>query len=295
MNHGARFAIATHGTAIAVTCAAVLLAGGTPEGQRVDSGSDPIAFMTVNVRFFLSPEPGLASSLESLAALLKRNAIDIVALQESDANTVLGANQNGPWWLARELGYYYYYGAPSSHHTTGVALLSRWPIRDPQWTLLPAEASIPRGALTAEVDVPSGSIRVVVGHLQWAEEYLPGEPTAAYLEDQSAQAQLLLDLASVDGPVVVLGDFNAGPGYPGPAYELFKGSFLDAWVAAGNPPDDPGGFTWPVQDPTMRIDFVWFSPADWRVVQGSARTVGDESVTDHKAVYAQAFLRPRPR
>lgn len=291
MRYDGRSALAIHGVAIVLTCAAAAI-GGAPPADQAGSSSDAVSFMTINVQVFLSPRPGIVPNLEPLAKLIQDESVDIVALQESDANTVLGANQNGPLWLGRKLGYYHYYGAPSLEYTTGVSLLSRWPIRDPQWVLLPATASIPRAALVATVDAPAGSIRVVVGHLQWAEGYLPGEPTAAYWEDQSAQTEVLLELAVSDKPVVVMGDFNAGPGYPGPAFDLFQRSFTDAWVAAGNRSDDPAGFTWPTSDPTMRIDFVWFSPGRWQVVPGSVRTLGDESVSDHKAVYAEALLTP---
>lgn len=291
MTYGVKSAIAVHALAIVVTCAAAT-SGESPLAAGVGTEAEAVSFMTLNVQVFLAPQPGVVSNLESLAALIERVGVDIVALQESDANTILGAHQNGPWWLARRLGYHHYYGAPSSAHTTGVALLSRWPIRDAGWTLLPASASIPRAALVAAVDAPVRSIRVVVGHLQWAEAYLPNEPSVAYSADQAAQTRALAQLAATDEPVVVMGDFNAGPGYPGPAYDIFRDSFEDAWVEAGNAPEDPAGWTWSASEPTMRIDFIWFSPDDWSVVPGSGLTLGDESVSDHKAVYVEAFLNP---
>jgi endonuclease/exonuclease/phosphatase family metal-dependent hydrolase len=250
-----------------------------------------VRFMTLNVQFFLSAESGLSSNLDAVADLLRSHGPDVIGLQETEAGSPLGGNQNGLWWLATRSGYRYYYGLPGSEYTPGVAVLSRWPIRAADSTVLPATASIPRGALRAVVEAPGGDFLIVVAHIQWAEPYLPGEPTAAYLVDQTAQAEVAMNMARGTLPIAVLGDFNAGPGYPGPAYDLFRARWVDSWSAAGNLAEAAGGFTWPAKEPSMRIDFVWLSRGDWETSRGSARVLGSESLSDHRAYVVDAVMR----
>lgn len=249
------------------------------------TASDTITLMTLNTQVFLSSAAGLSSNLEAVADLVRAQNVDIIALQESDANTVMGGNQNGVWWLARELGYHYYHGAPSKYYTTGTALLSRWPISDAGWRILPAQASMARGATWARVATPRGMVRVVVAHLQWAAE--PGDPET-YTTDHVAQTEAIIDLAGTGEPVVVMGDFNAGPGYHGAAYGMLQQRFADAWVEAGNEEAAVAGYTWPAAKPSMRIDHIFLSRGPFRVVPGS--TVIGNGGSDHLAVITKVVL-----
>lgn len=145
-----------------------------------------------------------------------------------------------------------------------------------------------RGVVDAVVATPSGPVQVIVAHLQWAEQ--PGEQGTDNRADQIAQTQAILRMTRTDMPSVVLGDFNAGPGYPGPAYDMLGTRFTDAWIAAGNPKDDRRGYTWPSAAPGMRIDLVWLSAGDWAVRPGTARVLGDTGLSDHRAVVVDARL-----
>jgi endonuclease/exonuclease/phosphatase family metal-dependent hydrolase len=93
-----------------------------------------------------------------------------------------------------------------------------------------------------------------------------------------------------DMPSAVMGDFNAGPAYPGPAYDMMMTRFIDAWIAGAQKSDDPADYTWPSSKPTMRIDLVWLSQNDWTVKQGSGRVHGDEGLSDHRAVIIDAAV-----
>jgi endonuclease/exonuclease/phosphatase family metal-dependent hydrolase len=247
--------------------------------------SDNLRIMTLNAQFFMGAQNSLSSNLDALSDLIAAEAPDVIALQETDANSPTGANQNGVWWLSRARDLHYYYGPPTSSYTPGVALLSGWSITSAGHAMLPARHSIPRGTISGIVVTPVGPIQVIVAHVQWAEQ--PGETVVGNREDQVAQIDSILKLVRADMPVVIMGDFNAGPGYPGPAYEMLSRDFVDAWVAAGNPMESAAGYTWPSVKPDQRIDQVWLSKDDWTVTPGSARVLGTTRLSDHRAVIVE--------
>jgi endonuclease/exonuclease/phosphatase family metal-dependent hydrolase len=209
-----------------VLLAAMIVLRPDPQAAR----GEGIRLMTLNAQFFMTAENRIASNLDALSDLIAAQRPDIIALQETDANSPTGANQNGVWWLSRAHGYYSYYGAPTRTYTPGVALLSRWRIISARYKLLPAEHSMARAAIEAVVEAPRGPIQVIVAHLQWAEQ--PGEPVVGNREDQIAQTETLLHMVRPGMPTVIMGDFNAGPGYHGPAYDMLSRAYDDAWIAA---------------------------------------------------------------
>ena len=245
-----------------------------------------LRLMTLNAQFFMAAGNRVASSLNELSDLIDVEQPDILALQETDANSPIGANQNGVWWLGRANRMNYYYGPPTSKYTPGVALLSRWPITSARYVMLPAKHSMARGVVDAVIATPGGPVQVIVAHLQWAEQ--PGEEGSKNREDQIAQAAAILRMVRADMPSAILGDFNAGPGYPGPAYDMLATRYTDAWIDAGNPTDHASGYTWPSAKPEMRIDLVWLSAGDWIVQPRTARVLGDPRLSDHRAVIVDA-------
>lgn len=249
---------------------------------------DTLRLLTLNAQFFMSAQHRLTSNLNVLSDLIETEAPDVIALQETDANSPTGANQNGVWWLSRASGLSYYYGPPTHSFTPGVALLAGWPIRDAAYELLPAQHSIPRGTVDAVVWTPRGPFQVLVAHIQWAEQ--PGEAIVGNREDQIAQIDAILRRVRADMPAVIMGDFNAGPGYPGPAYERLSKRFVDAWVEAGNALDSKDGYTWPSAKPDQRIDQIWLSKGDWSVKRGSARVLGTTALSDHHGVIVDVQL-----
>jgi endonuclease/exonuclease/phosphatase family metal-dependent hydrolase len=268
----------------AVLLALMIAFAPNPDPSRHDS----LRLMTLNTQFFMSAGNRVASNLDGLSDFIDVERPDIIALQETDANSPIGANQNGVWWLSRANGLSYYYGPSTLNYTPGVALMSRWPITSARYVMLPARYSMARGLVDAVVAVPGGPVQVIVAHLQWAEQ--PGEEGSKNREDQIAQTAAILRIVRSDMPVIILGDFNAGPGYPGPAYDMLASSFTDAWIAASNSKEDVRGYTWPSVKPDDRIDLVWLSAGDWDVQRGSTRVLGDVDLSDHRAVIVDARL-----
>ncbi len=233
----------------------------------------PIRVMTYNVHQWFSEGKTGHHNLREVAEVVRRGGAHVVGLQESEGARLTGGNLDGVRWLAHELGYHAFYGPATSEQIYGVSLLSVYPILDARVVALPAEESIERVAVVATVDAPSGPLPVVVTHLQ----------TGEYPADRTAQAQVIVDLATVQERAVVLGDFNTQPDPADPAYQVLDGSLTDAWVAAGNPRNASAGFTSTAGDPHQRIDHVWLH-GTWSV--DSVEVLGDWRASDHRAVVA---------
>ena len=286
-----RSEIAAPAGLVALSLALVFTGWGRPSEARPEGSR--LRVMSLNVQFFRIGEPPISSSLGAVAALLRRERPDVVGLQETDTGTALTGGQNALYWLGERLGYRYVSGPPSTTNTPGVAILTRCRVLDSSWVRLPFSRTIPRGAVRARLDCAGTELDVINTHIHWAEPSFPDQPRADYERDQRDQIAAVLESTTGSDRFVLLGDFNAGPAYPGPAYDILSSRLTDAWVAAGHPPESPAGHTWPARAPEMRIDFAWLSPGDWRTVPGSARALGGEAiVSDHRAVVVD--LRPAP-
>jgi endonuclease/exonuclease/phosphatase family metal-dependent hydrolase len=114
----------------------------------------------------------------------------------------------------------------------GLGLVSRWPILEIATPEIPNQqrGGPPPTALLATLDHPRGPLHVVVGGTEW-------EPIFA--DDHLAQCRALAALAtdrSLDGPlpVLLIGDFNAGPGQV--ELEPLLDGLVDTWPAGGGDP-----------------------------------------------------------
>lgn len=267
------------------------LAWGGSSLEPLNDAPREIALLTYNVQLFLAEEPVGAFNLEPLAELLERYPADVIALQETDTATILGGHQIGAYWLARRLGMRYHYGPPTVEATPGVALLTRLDLAEARYERLPATTSVARGVVHARLVAPGGELEVVVVHIQWTRPGLPGSQTSEWETDQIAQTVRVLELVEGRDRVVILGDVNAGPEHPGPAYDLLRASYADAWVEAGNAVADPRGWTSTAKFPEKRIDHVFLSPSTWKVLPGSATVHGSAAISDHLAV--RVLAQPR--
>jgi hypothetical protein len=148
----------------------------------------------------------------------------------------------------------------------GEAILSRHPLTEVQVHNLPFTAGCePRCALAAHVRLGDGGPEFVFAgtHLEHAKAPV-----------RLCQAQKLNPaLAATSSlPTILAGDFNDVP--DSPAIKVLEPHWTDATAGQSDP-------TWPSDKPRMKIDYVFFRPADgWRVVE---QHVIDESVaSDHR-------------
>ena len=100
----------------------------------------------------------------------------------------------------------------------------------------------PRGALIARVGRAGRRVGVFSVHL------------GLHPVERAHASQELVDLAfGLDGPILIGGDCNELP--DGRAVSFLGERFWDAWLLGG----DVAGETFPAQDPTARIDYLFVS------------------------------------
>jgi endonuclease/exonuclease/phosphatase family metal-dependent hydrolase len=138
--------------------------------------------------------------LDVLAAHERLGGADVLAVQEADERIVER--------IAARFGWHAVYHPSGVHHATGrnfgPAIFSRWPLADDRVVALPRTGwrpRIARTAVSALVQRPGGPLHVCNVHLSTMLETSPG--------GQDLQAEeVVRAVAALQGPVVVLGDFN---------------------------------------------------------------------------------------
>ncbi|UCE12774.1 MAG: endonuclease/exonuclease/phosphatase family protein, partial [Candidatus Heimdallarchaeota archaeon] len=242
-----------------------------------DPDTTHLKVMNFNIhQYFSIAQTGLYN-LEQVRDVILDSQADVVGLQESEGSRITSSNMNGVQWLVRQTGMkYYYYGPPTSAQIYGVSLLSRYPILNPRYVDLPAEQSIERVAIVAEIETGTlaGQLPVIVTHFQ----------TNRYSEDRLAQAQTIVSISENFEKALILGDFNTRPNGTDPTFTLLNSSFSDAWIHAGNDPSE--GATSYSDDGVAihRIDYIWMK-GSWTVLR--CETFGSTRTSDHRAVYAE--------
>lgn len=235
-----------------------------PSAVAVDR--DPGTFVVLDWNLHYGVAADTAVDLEQIARTIEAQGPDVVALQEVSRGWVLGGGTDMATWLGHRLGMHVEF-APAADRQFGNALLSRTPLTDVEVIDLPYGAGPQaRSALTALVDGPGGTpVRVTSVHLQHRDANTPTR-----LDQLAALDAALPD----DGPSVLAGDLNAGPGSPEVA------ALVDAgWTSALDTAGAAGALTHPSNDPEVRIDWV----LGRGVTFADARVLADDS-SDHLAV-----------
>lgn len=167
------------------------------------------------------------------------------------------------------------------------AILSRYPIERRHVHYPPIGTG--RAALEADVRVGGTLLSVVTVHFNTAADGQslsnPSSSRRAYLRHtaqvRSAQARWLLGVAdSIQGPVVLTGDFNTPP--RGRVYPRLARRYQDAFRAAGW----GTGYTYRDDLPVLRIDYVFVDP-DLDVARCFVPRV---HASDHRPVVADISL-----
>ncbi len=206
-----------------------------------------LTIMTFNLGFDRSDPGQLAAAIESERA-------DILAVQELSPYAAR--------LLRERLSQHYPYMILDSETGTG-GVLSRYPILNNEW-FQPANEG--RRALYATLDVGGALVHVFAVHpfppgLSWYND--TPLPTGLYDEENERQmADVVQRATNVNGPVLVIGDFNMSDQTR--AYARLSSVFRDAYREVGwglglTFPYDlhVGGF--PVPGPLVRIDYVFHS------------------------------------
>lgn len=141
--------------------------------------------------------------LERLAAVIQAQEPDIVMLQEVDNRCKRTGGVDQPAELARLTGLQQVFGKAMEFEDGeyGQMILSRFPLSELKVHRLPGEGE-PRIAMSAIAETPLGPVTVASVHLDYKDE-------ARQLVQAQVASAALLEVAT--SPVILAGDFNAGP------------------------------------------------------------------------------------
>lgn len=194
-------------------------------------------------------------------ALIRRVSPDLVALQESDTARISLNNNDYVRYFADNLGYYSYYGPTPLAGSFGTAILSRYPLLNPQ-VLFSYSDSDEIG--TTRVEIELGGRRFTVYNV-----HPDGSGTA-----KLAWAQTLLADAEGKPNVIMLGDFNTRK--TDPAYRLFDEVYRNAWTSVYPSEISADGIDMSGRN---RIDHIFLSPP--LKARSPQYILPPESATDH--------------
>lgn len=217
--------------------------------------------------------------LERIAALIRSEKADLVALQEVDKGTKRTAQRDLSDELAKLTGMTRLFSNnfPFQGGEYGNALLTRFPIK--RWTnthykmLRPGEQ---RGILQAVLDINGREFLFMVTHIDYRKDDSERWINLDVIEQLTKQYAGL--------PVILCGDFNDFP--DSRVYRRLRESFEDTWALVGQ----GDGFTIPSNKPNRRIDYIWISKDKALVPQKIWVPVTEAS--DHRPVVAEFTIAP---
>lgn len=212
--------------------------------QLVEQAYAPreMKIMTYNLRF------GELADMDRLAAEIKAQNPDFVAIQEVDVNTNRAASKhnNGLNYvteLAQRTGLFGYYGraidfGPGYY---GIGILSRYPAEKIEKFELPNPGNEePRALLIGTFEMPDQKIVFACTHLDYRDH-----------ETRKKQARFVADkLSQSPYPALLAGDFNATNG------QIYIESIKAKMKNLTNDRK-----TWPADEPQDKLDFIFGYPA----------------------------------
>jgi endonuclease/exonuclease/phosphatase family metal-dependent hydrolase len=230
--------------------------------------ADRFTVVTFNIQYAKK----IDAAIEVLRSTPVLKDLDVLLLQEMDSP--------GVERIARALGLnalFFPSGVhPRTHREFGAAVLSRWPLEDGLKIVLPYESfgtGLIRTATAATVRCGAHRVSVMSVHL-------PSPAGVSYDERREQVEVILARAASIDGPLVIGGDFNAH----------WIGSLFEK-----------AGFTWLNKDlpgtrsllwMKLQLDHVFVRDlrlSDDRPAAGVADAGG---ASDHKPLWVRLHLEP---
>lgn len=211
--------------------------------------------------------------LEKIAAEIEASGADVVGLQEVDRFWGRSGLVDQPRWLAERLGWHVAFGAnlqlaPEAGQTRtreyGNAVLSRYPILQSRNRLLTSidyteRPTEQRGLLQTWIATPTGVVAFASTHLDHQREE----------QRELAASEIIRWSKHLPKRQILVGDLNAEPGSP--AVDALTARWTDGQAVAG----DGSGYTYPVEGPTKRIDFVLAAGLRFRSVEVIASDASD--------------------
>ena len=257
--------------ALLVLLALVLLgsAGSNVQAKKT------LRVMTYNIHVGVGMDKKL--DLQRIADVINHEQPDLVGLQEVDRGVRRTEGKDQIAELAALTRMHFAF-APNLDYQGGkygVAILSRWPIKDTVHRLFQNKREAERrGMLKVEVDAGGRRVNFVTTHLDYQFE------DGRLFETE----QILKFLEDVKGPLIVVADLNDIP--DGSAYKLMRTLFDDAWIASRAKGD---GYSYPADKPIKRIDHIFYRTGDG--VRAKKAWVVETPASDHIPVVATIEIK----
>ncbi len=220
----------------------------TPARTVVAVKKQQLRVMSYNIHVGVGMDKKL--DLQRIADVINAQHPDLVGLQEVDRGVKRTEGKDEIAELAKltSMQFAYAHNLDYQGGQYGVAILSRFPIRNSDHRKFENRREAERrGMIRAEVDVNGRLVNFVTTHLDYQFE------DGRTFETE----QLLSFLHSVNGPIIIVGDFNDEPS--GGAYRLISSSFSDAWIDGKN---KDAGFSYPADKVAKRIDYIFLRRTD---------------------------------
>lgn len=234
--------------------------------------SNRLKVLSYNIHVGNPPEKPGVVDLEAIAEVINDSDADLVALQEVDVFTKRsGKDLDQAKELAILTNRHYFFAKAIDHQggEYGIAVLSKFPIVKSEHYLLPKAEGVKgeqRAIAIITVEVKKGVF------LDFASTHLDLSSQARQL-----QADFIINLFKERKNLVVLaGDFNANP--DSEEIKMFESYFKRSSIK--------NGFTFPVKNPKVEIDYIMFAPqdrfkVDWHVV------VDEHFASDHLPLFVE--------
>jgi endonuclease/exonuclease/phosphatase family metal-dependent hydrolase len=186
--------------------------------------------------------------LNRIAKLIVREGADVVALQEVDKGVARTARRDLPAELAVLTGMTAIFS--NNFHFQGGeygnAILTKFPVT--QWQnhhYQMLRVGEQRGLLQATLNLHGRELLLLNTHIDYR-----GDDTERWMNVAEIESVIR---QHPNQPIILCGDFNDTPGSR--VHRRLTETFTDVWEQAGVGP----GFTYPVLQPSKRIDFIWLS------------------------------------
>jgi endonuclease/exonuclease/phosphatase family metal-dependent hydrolase len=245
MHRRAFLSIAAAALAAAV-CSGQQAAPAAPSPTAADAQKTRTAFrvMTYNIHHGEGVDGRV--DLDRIAAVVRAEQADLVALQEVDKGVERTARRDFPSELAALTGMTCLFrnNFPFQGGEYGNAILTRFPVKRWSNTLLRMlRTGEQRGVLQAVVDAGGRDLLFLCSHIDYRQD------DAERVQNVAQFGEVLAEYGEM--PAVFGGDFNDTPGSR--THQAMAATFDDVWTKAG----EGDGFTIPSRAPAKRIDYLW--------------------------------------
>ena len=237
-----------------------------------------VKMMTYNIYGARATNPSNAADLDALAAVIRAQDPDFVALQEVDVFTNrTGKTVHQARDLAEKLGMEWHFSKAIDKDggEYGDAVLSKHPISEKLSYMLPVSAELPgenRSVSVIKVNIEGQDLYVGSTHF----DHLSQET------NRKLQAEELRKVVNgIEGDLILGGDFNA---FPSSETMSIVGAYMSFGCRSGC------GYTFPATKPDRLIDYILYKPIENFAVR-NYDVVDERLASDHRPVVSTLRLR----